>query len=249
MRRRLVDALPGAPTSLALLQDPASLLSMPLLRPLVQRSALLAASAPAGAAAPGIDEGGPARALAGLVIAADRGALLAADGPEGWLLGTAADAPDPSSLEAALAARGLTPAPLERPDGPLLVWTRLSAGAGRSGTLQASLEGWRALRQGVAWWGGSLAALDARAGGATVDRRLRQLETLASPAAPLQWAMSGEPARRLLGGWTPWRLLAVLAGGDLDTSVRGLALAVDPATPAAEPAGRPLTFRASLEFG
>lgn len=227
----LLSALRTDPSSLALLRDPRSLRQLPLLGP------LLAAMPPLTPAA------GP---LPALVAAADSGPLLLADGDSGWLLGSAADQPPPASLEAPLAAEGLIPAPLELQGQSLLVWTRLEAGAGRSlaradgeAQLQASLAGWRAEADGLAWWGRNLALLQARGGG---PRLRQQLEALAADPAPLQWAMAAEPAQALLRPWRPWRLLTALAGGDLDAPVRGLALS-------AGPDGDDLRLQARLQLG
>jgi hypothetical protein len=218
-REALLAGRRGDAASLALLQDPAALAQVPILAPLLARSL-----APVAAG-----EAGP---LPALVAAADGGALLAADGSGGWLLGTAADQPDPASLEAPLAAEGLIAAPLELEDRSLLVWTRLAAtGRGsRRGTeegLQASLAGWRAVENDLAWWGGRLDLLDARSGGEGA-RRERQIEALDTPSAPFQWALGAAPARALLHDLPPWRLLAGLAGGSLDQTVEGLAVALQP---------------------
>ena len=112
----LLSRLHRPASSLALVQDPASLATIPLLQPLLAR--LVGA---AGAAGP----------LPALVVGSDGGPLLAAASGDRWLLGTAADRPETSALEAALAADGLIAAPLEFDGHPLLVWTRLQAGPGR----------------------------------------------------------------------------------------------------------------------
>ena len=224
----LLAALRGQPTSLALLHDPQALASLPLVGP------LLAAVPPLSPAA------GP---LPALVAAADRGPLLLADGPAGWVLGSPADRPSPADLEAPLAAEGLIPAPLELKGRPLLVWTRLEAGRGRplagvdgETQLQASVAGWRAEADGLAWWGRNLALLDGRGGSPPLRQ---QLESLA--AAPLQWVMESQPAQALLRPWQPWRLLTALAGGDLDARVSRLALS-------AGPDGGDLRLQAHLQF-
>jgi len=218
-REALLAGRRGDAASLALLQDPAALARVPLLAPLLSRSL-----APIAAGEPG--------PLPALVAEADHGALLAADGSGGWLLGTAADQPDPASLEAPLAAEGLIPAPLELADRSLLVWTRLAAAVrgtrrGNEEGLQASLAGWRAVENDLAWWGGRLELLEARNGGEG-GRRTRQLEDLARPSAPFQWALAAVPARSLLHDLPPWRLLAGLAAGGFEEPVQGLALALEP---------------------
>jgi hypothetical protein len=233
VRRALVAAAPAATERLGVLQNPAALLSDPLLRPLVERVAALVPGA------------GP---LPPLLVAAADGPLVVAEAPAGWLMASPPDRPAPAALETPLAAAGLIPAPLEVEGRPVTVWTRLVAGRGarpdREGVdrLQAPLEGWRGDQDGQALWGRSLTLLEAAGDGRGAQRRERQLEALDRPAAPLQWALAAEPARSLLRDWLPWRRLSTLAGGPLDGPLRGLALAV-------EPGADGLRLRARLEFG
>ncbi|MCP9858703.1 MULTISPECIES: DUF3352 domain-containing protein [unclassified Cyanobium] len=232
----LLAALHRPASSLALVQDPASLAMIPLLRPLLARLV--------GAA----DAAGPVPAL---VVGSDGGPLLAAASGDRWLLGTAADRPDPSVLEAALAVDGLIAAPLEVDGHPLLAWTRLQAVPGRrdgrserSEQLQAPLLGWRWQRGEQAWWGESLGQLESLDGPEAkgAGRLQGQLEALAVPEAPLQWALDGPRAREVLASWRPWQRLTALAGGPLSEPVTGLALALG---------GEPgvLVLEARLDFG
>ena len=209
----------GDPSTLALLRNPAAWLEVPLLRPLLGQVALLGPGA------------GPIPAL---VAAADAGPLLVADGPEGWLLGTASIEPDPAELEAALAAEGWIPAPLERGDRSLLTWVRLAPSArGRQGHgtpedgLVASLAGWRDVEDRTAWWGRRLELLESGSGVAAARQRQRQLMALDRPEAPIQWALAAGPSRDLLARWQPWKLLNAMAGGGLGNAPRVLALALD----------------------
>ena len=146
--RALLAALHRPAASLALVQDPATIATIPLLQPLLAR---LAGAADASVPLPA------------LVVGSDRGPLLAAAGGDRWLLGTAADRQELSALEAALAADGLIAAPLEIDGQPLLVWTRLQVAPGRrdgwSEQLQAPLLGWRWQRGDQSWWGESLGQL------------------------------------------------------------------------------------------
>jgi hypothetical protein len=237
LHRSLLAGLAGQPASLALLQDPAALLAQPLLAPLVRRA--IAAEA--------------ADSLPALVGAGDAGPMLAARGEQGWQLGTPSDQPTPERLEAALAAEGLIAAPLELGERSALVWTRLQAdprrGRGDSAggdQLRASLAGWRSVEGAQAWWGDSLALLEARpAAGGAAQRLAQRLEALDRPVAPLRWALEPEPARALLLPWRPWRLLTALAAGGLDQPVQGLALAVEGAS--GDDAA--LRFQARLELG
>lgn len=229
----LLAALRRPAASLALVQDPATLATIPLLQPLLERLV--------GAA----DAAGPVPAL---VVGSDAGPLLAAASGDRWLLGTAADRPEPSALEAALAADGLIAAPLEVDGHPLLAWTRLQAGPGRrdgrSEQLQAPLLGWRWQRGDQAWWGESLGQLEALDGPQKqgAGPLQGQLAALAAPEAALQWALDGPRARDLLAAWRPWQRLTALAGGSLSEPVTGLALALRGETGV-------LAVEARLDFG
>ena len=212
----LLAHLRGEASSLALLNDPRQLLG--LLQPLWDRS-LGAASGP----------------LPGLVMAADSGPLLWAEGRDGWLLGTAAGEPSPGDLEPALAAQGLIAAPLTLADGrPSTVWTHLAVpapgrrGAGDGRQLQAELVGVRAVDADLAWWAHGLDRLQQQAESRRQPRaRLKQLQAIDRPAAA-RLAVDGPQARRMLQQWSGWRLLSGLAGAPLADAVQGLSLALAP---------------------
>ena len=242
-------------SSLALVQNPAALLAAESpWRPLA--TALLALALPPTA--------GP---LPALVAGADGGPLLGARSDQGWLLGSRQDQPDPAGLAAPLAEAGYVPAPLLLKQRPLLVWSQLLSKPvkGNPDQLQARLAGARA--QGpmagadtgpgtgsdLAWWAEGLAVLETQLEGHHPPKeRLRQLELLQSPQAPLQWAMDGATARSLLATWQPWRLLVALSGADgsLAESVRGAALSLeaDPGAPASASRDRLLRLRGQLQF-
>ena len=193
-------------------------------------------------------KGAAAGPLPLLVARGAEGPLLLASGPNGWQMGTASDQPAPPRLEPALAAAGLIQAPLELGDRSLQVWTRLEARSPRGGqagsageTLQAPLAAWRLVNGPLAWWGRNLAVLDQPAGGRGSQQLQAALLALDHAEAPLQWALIEAPTRELLRSWQPWQMLSALAGGGLDGSVRGLALAL-------EPKGRTVHLQARLSF-
>ena len=214
----LLKALGGDSDSLAILRNPAGLLDQPWLKPLLQ-----AITHP--------EEGGP---LPPLIAAADPGALVLSQAPQGWLIGTGAQTPRPETLEASLAAEGLIDAPLEVNGESVTVWTRLQASGGQGGRqgphdqLQASVAGWRRQTDGLAWWGGNLALLNPGPARRSLLARQQQMAALDRPQAPLRWVVGGEPATALLRQWRPWTLLNSLAGGHLVPGVQSLALALDP---------------------
>ena len=70
--------------------------------------------------------------------------------------------------------------------------------------------------------------LDEPAGGRGREQLQAALVALDRAEAPLQWALTGVPARELLRLWQPWQLLSALAGGGLDGAVQGMAVALEP---------------------
>jgi hypothetical protein len=228
----LLSALQGPVSGLALLQDPASLLEEAghgdgpdlwgsLVCPLLHQ-ALSGLSGP----------------LPALVASADPGPLLGIRREDGWMLGTPADSPSADQLGPALKEQGYTPAPLDRAGQTLEVWTRLEArsGKGDPDRLQATVAGARLDQGGIAWWGDGLAALDDQLQGRAAPReRLEQLRALGMPRAPLQAALAGPVAQRLLAPWHPWQILSSLAGRPLTDGVQGLALGLEVAAVEPEP--------------
>ena len=185
--------------------------------------------------------------MPGLVAAADHGPLLWAQSREGWLLGTAADQPPLDALRTALAAEGYSGAPLQSRGLSLEAWTRLESKPvkGNPDQLQAQLAGARSLDHGWAWWGQGLAVLNQQdEGHHPPDVRLEQLEALATPQAPFQWAMDGATAQRLLDNWKPWRLISALSSTPLTPRVDGAALSLE----ADGPAARALRLKAQLQL-
>ncbi len=248
--RPLLAALRGNPASLLLLADSAELLmggegEQPSGEALL---GTVLAEALAGLRGP----------LPALVAQRTPGALLLAAQPGGWLIGTATEQPRPVDLQPALAAAGYQEAPLSADGHELTAWTQLQARPikGDPDQLRASLAGARSVEAGVAWWGDGLAVLqDQWQARAPARERLDQLEALASPGAPVQWALAPGPARALLARWQPWQLLGGLASAPLTERVQGLALSLRgvpgapaPETPMDSGPGA-LLLRARLELG
>jgi len=172
--------------------------------------------------------GGP---LPVLVAAADDGPMLWASQPGGWLLGTP---PAPALLDAVnegLAQQGYSASPLDSQGQTLQAWTRLQSHPvrGNPDQLQAELGGARASEGDWAWWGQGLSVLNEQHEGRQLPQeRLDQLEALATPAAPFQWAMDAGIAQNLMATWTPWRLLTTLSSTPLAPVVDGAALSLEP---------------------
>ena len=219
---RLLQALKAPAASLALISrpgpllapgegtDPLSALLAPLLRPLLAQA------------------GGP---LPSLLAAADDGPLLWAQQADGWLLGTSTASPAVEALQEPLASQGYSSSPLDSRGQALRVWTRLQArpARGNPDQLQAELAGARAQEGGWAWWGQGLAVLQQQhEGRRPPSERLEQLQALAAPQAPYQWAMDAPLARQLLDHWRPWGLLNTLAATPLTPVVQGAALSLEP---------------------
>lgn len=237
----LLAALRGSPASVALVQDPAALAQEPWVRPLLERSLGLRPQVVA-------ERQGP---LPALLVRSIHGPLLASLSPGGWQFGSKAGDPAAADLQPLLGEVGLLEASLSREGRHLRVWTHLSLPdrAGRrdraeGDALVAPLAGWGERRQDLAWWGQTLALLDAPAESRPLATLRQSLRDLGAPQAPLQWGLDAEGARALLRSWQPWRLLSALAGGGLDGSVRGLALALDSPSDAFA-----LELRARLNLG
>jgi hypothetical protein len=221
---QLLQAVRQPARSLALLSDPASLLAAEpadgdsgeawaVLGPALQR-ALSALSGP----------------LPALLAAADDGPLLWADQADGWLLGTPLATPSLEAVQQGLAADGYSLSPLQSHGQTVQAWTRLRSRPvkGNPDQLQAELAGARATEGAWAWWGQGLAVLQQQHEGHRPPmERLSQLEALALPDAPLQWAMDGGLAQTLLARWTPWRLLTTLSSTPLAPVVDGAALGLE----------------------
>jgi hypothetical protein len=233
----LTAGLHGELHSLALLQDPAHWPG-PL-------QGLLARSLDP-------DRDGP---LPALVASEDSGPLLWGRGNLGWLLGTPAAVPDPEALSRSLEPLGLVSSSLESASHhPVQVWTHLEAlpatrrrpDAGAQ--LAVTVAGARQVDGAQAWWGQSLAVLEERqAGGPAPGSLLNELDSLALPDAPLQWANAADPAQAVLRRWPAWRLLTSLAGQPLEAGVSGLALGLEP-EPEADP-GAAIHLVANLRYG
>ena len=210
--------------SLALLSRPAALLGEPAAPDQVDPwSALLGPPLQQALS----QAGGP---LPALVAAADDGPLLWASQPGGWLLGTP---PAPALLDAVnegLAQQGYSASPLDSQGQTLQAWTRLQSHPvrGNPDQLQAELAGARASEGDWAWWGQGLAVLNEQhEGRQPPQERLDQLEALATPRAPFQWAMDAGIAQNLMAAWTPWRLLTTLSSTPLAPVVDGAALSLE----------------------
>ena len=116
---------------------------------------------------------------------------------------------------------------------------------GNPDQLQAQLAGARSLQAPWAWWGQGLAVLNRLdEGHHPPQQRLEQLQALAMPEAPFQWAMDGATARALIADWQPWRLVSALSSTPLTPLVNGAALGLDVDRDAA----RSLRLRAQLQL-
>lgn len=166
-----------------------------------------------GLTLPAPTDGGP---LLPLLERGDQVTLLARLAPpSAWLVGTAADGPDPTAFDGALADAGYDSGHLEA----LQVWSRLSGRSGRAGQLEASLAGASGRQGGLRWWSNDLGALQ------------RQLQhqgrpsnpPLAAPAdAVAALALEAAPTQTLLQGWRPWQALQLAATTPLSAAVGGL---------------------------
>ena len=209
----------GDAEALAVLTNPAALLAGDADEPLTQWIAPLlkqsVESVPTGAAA--------------AVVGLDEGPMLWQQGPQGWVLGTRPNRPDPEMVDGRLQELGLTGSTLDSDGQSLQVWTRLARQRRRGEeSLQAELAVALERHTGVNWWAETLDGLRRRSESGDQIQRLQQLQKLRfedqSPLAH-QLAMAAAPSRSYLGQWRPWELVQGVAGRSLLPAVQGLAVA------------------------
>ena len=245
LSQSLMRSAGGSASALAVLSDPAALLSpqsedpvaqwlAPVLQETLQTLGAEAASA---------------------VVGLDAGPLLWEQGKEGWLLGTSSDQPGLEAVDADLQAKGLVRSALPSDGSVLEVWTRLARQQQRGeASLQAQLAVALERKSGQDWWGQTLDALTTRQDYSALEPRLDQLQALQDEgAAPLaqQLALATEPSRAQLQKWRPWSLIQSVAGRPLLPAVQELAVAagLDQEEGAGQEGSNRLRLRAQLRFG
>ena len=241
----LMRSAGGSASALAVLSDPAALLSPQSDAPVVQWLAPVLQETLQTLGAEG----------ASAVVGLDAGPLLWEQGEEGWLLGTSSDQPGLEAVDADLQAKGLVRSALPSDGSALEVWTRLARQRQRGeASLQAQLAVALERESGQDWWGQTLDALTTRQDHAALEPRLDQLRALQDEgAAPLaqQLALATEPSRAQLQKWRPWSLIQSVAGQPLLPAVQELALAAGPDQEegAGQAGSNRLRLRAQLRFG
>ena len=241
----LMRSAGGSASALAVLSDPAALLSPQSEAPVAQWLAPVLQETLQTLGAEG----------ASAVVGLDAGPLLWEQGEEGWLLGTFSDQPGLEAVDADLQAKGLVRSALPSDGSALEVWTRLARQRQRGeASLQAQLAVALERESGQDWWGQTLDALTTRQDHAALEPRLDQLRALQDEgAAPLaqQLALATEPSRAQLQKWRPWSLIQSVAGQPLLPAVQELALAAGPDQEegAGQAGSNRLRLRAQLRFG
>ena len=241
----LMRSAGGSASALAVLSDPAALLSPQSEAPVAQWLAPVLQETLQTLGAEG----------ASAVVGLDAGPLLWEQGEEGWLLGTSSDQPGLEAVDADLQAKGLVRSALPSDGSALEVWTRLARQRQRGeASLQAQLAVALERESGQDWWGQTLDALTTRQDHAALEPRLDQLRALQDEgAAPLaqQLALATEPSRAQLQKWRPWSLIQSVAGQPLLPAVQELALAAGPDQEegAGQAGSNRLRLRAQLRFG
>ena len=241
----LMRSAGGSASALAVLSDPAALLSPQSEAPVAQWLAPVLQETLQTLGAEG----------ASAVVGLDAGPLLWEQGEEGWLLGTSSDQPGLEAVDADLQAKGLVRSALPSDGSALEVWTRLARQRQRGeASLQAQLAVALERESGQDWWGQTLDALTTRQDHAALEPRLDQLRALQDEgAAPLaqQLALATEPSRAQLQKWRPWSLIQSVAGKPLLPAVQELALAAGPDQEegSGQAGSNRLRLRAQLRFG
>ena len=245
LSQSLMRSAGGSASALALLSDPAGLLSPQSEDPIAQWLAPVLEETLQTLG----DEGASA------VVGLDAGPLLWEQGKEGWLLGTSSDQPGLEAVDADLQAKGLVRSALPSDGSVLEVWTRLARQRQRGeASLQAQLAVALERESGQDWWGQTLDALTTRQDHSAIEPRLDQLRALQDEgAAPLaqQLALATEPSRAQLQKWRPWSLIQSVAGRPLLPAVQELAMAAGPDQEegVGQAGSNRLRLRAQLRFG
>ena len=245
LSQSLMRSAGGSASALAVLSDPAALLSPQSEAPVAQWLAPVLQETLQTLGAEG----------ASAVVGLDAGPLLWEQGEEGWLLGTSSDQPGLEAVDVDLQAKGLVRSALPSDGSALEVWTRLARQRQRGeASLQAQLAVALERESGQDWWGQTLDALTTRQDHAALEPRLDQLRALQDEgAAPLaqQLALATEPSRAQLQKWRPWSLIQSVAGQPLLPAVQELALAAGPDQEegAGQAGSNRLRLRAQLRFG
>ena len=245
LSQSLMRSAGGSASALALLSDPAGLLSPQSEDPIAQWLAPVLEETLQTLG----DEGASA------VVGLDAGPLLWEQGKEGWLLGTSSDQPGLEAVDADLQAKGLVRSALPSDGSVLEVWTRLARQRQRGeASLQAQLAVALERESGQDWWGQTLDALTTRQDHSAIKPRLDQLRALQDEGeAPLaqQLALATEPSRAQLQKWRPWSLIQSVAGRPLLPAVQELAMAAGPDQEegVGQAGSNRLRLRAQLRFG
>ena len=245
LSQSLMRSAGGSASALALLSDPAGLLSPQSEDPIAQWLAPVLEETLQTLG----DEGASA------VVGLDAGPLLWEQGEDGWLLGTSSDQPGLEAVDADLQSKGLVRSALPSDGSALEVWTRLARQRQRGeASLQAQLAVALERESGQDWWGQTLDALTTRQDHSAIEPRLDQLRALQDEGeAPLaqQLALATEPSRAQLQKWRPWSLIQSVAGRPLLPAVQELAMAAGPDQEegAGQAGSNRLRLRAQLRFG
>ena len=245
LSQALMRSAGGSASALAVLSDPAALLSPQSEDPVAQWLAPVLQETLQTLGAEG----------ASAVVGLDAGPLLWEQGEEGWLLGTSSDQPGLEAVDADLQAKGLVRSALPSDGSALEVWTRLARQRQRGeASLQAQLAVALERESGQDWWGQTLDSLTTRQDHSALEPRLDQLRALQDEGtAPLaqQLALATEPSRAQLQKWRPWSLIQSVAGRPLLPAVQELAVAAGPDQEegAGQAGSNRLRLRAQLRFG
>ena len=245
LSQSLLRSAGGSASALAVLSDPAGLLSPNSQDPVAQWLAPVLKDTLQTLGSEG----------ASAVVGLDTGPLLWKQGEAGWLLGTTHAAPGLEAVDKELQAKGLVRSVLPSDGSALEVWTRLARQRQRGeASLQAQLAVALERESDQDWWGQTLDALTTRQDHSALDTRLDQLKALQDEGtAPLaqQLALATEPSRAQLQKWRPWSLIQSVAGRPLLPAVQELALAAgtDQEDGADQAGSNRLRVRAQLRFG
>ena len=140
--------------------------------------------------------------------------LALLDNQDQWLAATPEAQPSPAALDEPLHRAGFDPTSIDK----LQVWSRLSGQSDRDGKLKAILAGASGSKADLRWWSNNLDALQNQLEANAGNKNNGQLA--GNTVAVVQ--LGAKPTRKLLGSWSFWQGLQLVAARPLSPALGAL---------------------------